>query len=170
MSPSFDLHAPDHFTAGTVGPQGQRVFYLQARQPRTLVTLRCEKEQVRGLAEHLADLLADLLDRLPAVTTEPPQEAALLEPIDAAWVIAVLGVGYDQANDRIVIVANELVEEDGTDEPATARFRITRAQAAAFVERARALVSAGRPICVMCGSPKDPGGHVCPRGNGHARG
>ena len=28
---SFDLPAPDVFTAGTVGPPGQRVFYLQAR-------------------------------------------------------------------------------------------------------------------------------------------
>ncbi len=28
-SPSFELKAPDLFTAGTVGPPGQRVFYLQ---------------------------------------------------------------------------------------------------------------------------------------------
>jgi Protein of unknown function (DUF3090) len=37
----------------------------------------------------------------------------------------------------------------------------------AFVERARALQRAGRPTCPMCGEPKDPGGHVCPRSNGH---
>ncbi|HVQ24855.1 MAG TPA: DUF3090 family protein, partial [Planctomycetota bacterium] len=49
-----------------------------------------------------------------------------------------------------------------------ARFAITRAQAAAFVERARTLQRAGRPTCPMCGEPKDPAGHVCPRSNGHA--
>ena len=163
MSPSFDLEAPDHFTAGTMGPGGQRVFYLQARQSRTLVTLKCEKEQVRGLAEYLADLLG----RLPAVGTEPPRDAALLEPIEAAWIVAALGVGSDEADDRIVVVAKELVEEDGADEPATARFRISRAQAAAFVERARELMKAGRPICPMCGAPKEPDGHVCPRSNGY---
>ncbi len=164
MSLSFDLEAPDYFTAGTVGASGQRIFYLQARQSRTLVTLKCEKEQVRGLAEYLADLFT----RLPAAGKEPPREAALLEPIEAAWVVAALGVGYDQADDRIVVAAKELLEEESADEPATARFRITRAQAAVFVERARDLMKAGRPICPMCGSPKDPGGHVCPRSNGQA--
>lgn len=162
MSPSFDLEVPDHFTAGTLGAPGERIFYLQARQSPTLVTLKCDKEQVRGLAEYLAELLT----RLPAAGAEPPREAPLLEPIQPAWVVASLGVGYDDADDRIVVVANELVEEEGAGEPATARFRITRSQAAAFVERARALIKAGRPICLMCGGPKDPGGHVCPRSNG----
>ncbi|MBI4589932.1 MAG: DUF3090 family protein [Candidatus Rokubacteria bacterium] len=165
MSPSFDLEAPEHFTAGTVGPRGQRIFYLQARQSRSLVTLKCEKEQVGGLAAYLADLLA----RLPAVGTERPRGVELLEPIDAAWVVAALAVGYDEAEGRVVIVANELLEEAGA-EPATARFRITRVQAAAFVERAQALVKAGRAICRICGRPQDPGGHVCPRGNGHVTG
>lgn len=162
MSPSFDLEAPDHFTAGTVGSPGQRVFYVQARQSRTLVTLKCEKEQVRGLAKYLADLLS----RLPAASTEPPRDLPLLEPIEAAWAVAAIGVGYDQADDRIVVLAKELVEEDA-EEAAEARFRITRAQAAAFVGRTRALIKAGRPICPMCGSPKDPGSHVCPRSNGY---
>ena len=166
MSPSFALEAPDHFTAGAVGPRGERVFCLQARQARTLVTLTCEKEQVRGLAEHLADLLG----RRSAAGEEPVRDVALLEPVDAAWIVAALAVGYDEAADRIVVVAKELVEEDEGGEPATARFRITPSQAAAFVERAQALVRAGRPICPMCGRPQDPGGHVCPRGNGHVTG
>jgi len=163
ISASFDLEAPDHFTAGTVGSPGQRIFYLQAWDSLTLVTLKSEKEQVRALAEYLADLLT----KLPAAGEEPPGDVALLEPLEAAWTIAALGVGYDEADDHIVVVAKELVEEDSADEPAMAHFRITRAQAAAFVERARALITAGRPICPMCGGPKDPGGHVCPRSNGH---
>jgi hypothetical protein len=32
MSDSFELDAPDTFTVGAVGPPGERVFYLQARQ------------------------------------------------------------------------------------------------------------------------------------------
>ena len=164
MSGSFDLEAPDHFTCGAVGPPGERVFYLQARQGESLVTLKCEKEQVRGLANYLAGLLA----RLPAAA-ERPRDAALLPPIDAAWAIASLGVGYDEAAGRVVVVANELPEEEGA-EPAAARFRITRGQAAAFVERAQELMKAGRPTCPICAGPKDPGGHVCPRSNGHVTG
>jgi len=49
VSESYRLDAPDHFTVGTVGPPGQRVFYLQAREARRIVTLKVEKEQVRAL-------------------------------------------------------------------------------------------------------------------------
>ena len=60
MSASFDFEAPDHFTTGTVGPSGQRVFYLQAREARRIVTLKVEKEQIRALAEYLSGFLARL--------------------------------------------------------------------------------------------------------------
>jgi len=163
MSRSFEIDAPDHFTTGTIGPPGQRVFYLQAREPGMLVTLKCEKEQVQALGEYLAKLLA----KRSAVGEPLAQEPLLLEPVDAAWAVASIGVGYDEPRDRILVVASELTEEDAADKAANARFRITRAQAAAFVERAQALIKASRPICPMCSQPKDPAGHICPRSNGH---
>ena len=168
MSPSasFEFDAPDHFTAGVIGKPGQRVFYLQARQTRQLVTLRCEKEQVRALGEYLAGLLAKLAKRR-AVSGEEPTDTALFEPVDPAWVVAALGAGYDKDGDRVVVEARELLEEDAGEEPAVARFHITRGQATALVKRVHALMQSGRPICPMCHQPKDPDGHVCPRGNGH---
>ena len=170
MSESFQLDGPEHFTAGAVGQPGQRVFYLQARQRHALVTLKCEKEQVAALGEYLAGLLAKLPGGAGVAKAEP---GALLEPMEAAWGVGSIGVGYDEQRDRVLVVTNERVEtdeEEGTTaapEPASARFAITRAQAAAFIERARALMRAGRPNCPMCGEPKDPAGHVCPRANGH---
>ena len=56
--------------------------------------------------------------------------------------------------------------EDGPD---VLRVRITSAEARAFVERARRVVSAGRPPCPLCGLPLDAGGHICPRQNGYRR-
>jgi uncharacterized repeat protein (TIGR03847 family) len=161
-SPSFDFDAPDHFTAGAIGPQGERVFYIQGRQKGELVTLKSEKEQVRALATYLAQML----DKLPTASEPTPQRLELVQPVEAAWPVASLGLGWDEERQRIVVVAESVVEEEG-EEPATARFAITRAQATAFVERAEALVKAGRPICPMCSQPKDPAGHVCPRSNGH---
>ncbi len=163
MGRSYDLEDPDHFTAGAIGPPGQRVFYLQGRHGRTLVTLRCEKEQVRALADYLAKLLA----RLPEAEGPAPGDPALLEPVEEEWIIGALGAGYDQARDRIVLEARELIEEETSEEAAVARFRLSRAQATAFVERAQALVRAGRPVCPVCSQPKDPAGHVCPRSNGY---
>jgi len=163
MSESFEFVAPDHFTAGAVGPPGQRVFYLQSREKGTLVTLKSEKEQIRALAQYLAGLL----DKLPGAGAAAPKDLALLEPLDAVWNVASIAVGYDEARDRILVVANELLEEDEGGEPASARVLITRAQAAAFVKQADTLMKAGRPICPWCSQPKDSSGHTCPRSNGH---
>jgi uncharacterized repeat protein (TIGR03847 family) len=177
-SPSFELEAPDHFTTGARGRPGQRVFYVQARQDGTTVTLKAEKEQVGALGEYLSGLLA----RLAPAPAEPAAEVALLEPVVEAWAVGSVGVGYNEERDRIVIVLDELLEEAEEDEAkdadedvgggeaASARFHITRPQAAAFVERARALLKAGRPICPTCRRPKDAEGHFCPESNGHRAG
>lgn len=166
MSDSFDFPTLDHFTTGTIGPVGQRVFYLQGRQAAKLVTLRLEKEHVRALAEYLAILLA----KLPADSGDVPRDLALLEPVAEAWTVGSLAVGYEEASDRVLVVATEQLEEDAEVEAATARFQITRGQASAFVERSRELIEAGRPLCRICGRAIDPGGHICPRSNGHGRG
>lgn len=165
MSRSFELPRPEHFTAGAVGPPGQRTFYLQGREGTQLVTLKCEKEQVAALGEYLAGLLAQLMPTPEAAA----QDVRLLEPVEPAWAVGSIGVGYDRGRDRIVVEATELQAEDeeSAQEAATARFRISRAQAAALVDRARSLLKAGRPNCPMCGQAMDPAGHVCPRGNGY---
>ena len=162
MSQSFELPSPEHFTCGAVGAPGERVFYIQARQGRRLVTLKSEKEQVRALGEYLAELL----DKLPAGTGVKLPDTALIEPIEPAWPIASIGLGYDDETKRIVIVATAIEEDEGVEAP-TAKFAVTREQAAAFAARAGALMKGGRPICPMCSQPKDPRGHVCPRTNGH---
>ena len=160
MSTSLDLGDLDRFTVGTQGAVGRRLFLLQCRSADTLLTLKVEKQQVAVLAEYLARLLADL-DR-------PDYEADtrdLEEPSEPHWVVGTIGVSYDSALDRIMIVAEELVEEG--EDGDVARFTISRQQAAAFAVRATSLVEAGRPPCPLCGLTLDPSGHQCPRTNGH---
>ena len=170
-NPSFEVDSPDHFTAGAVGPPGQRVFYLQSRDGTRLITLKVEKEHVRALAEYVGGLLA----RVAGAPGAARGGAALIEPLDVAWDVGSLAVGYDESQDRVVVEASELIEPEEEGEPARepqpamARFRITRAQAAAFVERANELTKGGRPTCPVCSRPMDPEGHVCPRANGHVK-
>jgi uncharacterized repeat protein (TIGR03847 family) len=173
-NPSFEIDSPEHFTAGAVGPPGQRVFYLQSRDGGRLVTLKVEKEHVRALAEYLGGLLA----RVKGGPAAPRGGAELIEPVEAAWDVGALAVGYDESQDRVVVEASELIETEEEEEaaagrpepePAMARFRITRAQAAAFVERAAELMKGGRPTCPVCSRPIDPEGHVCPRANGYMK-
>ncbi len=162
MSESFDITDVDHLTAGTVGEPGKRVFYLQAASGGQVVSLRLEKTQVAALSAYLTAMLADLPppDDLPA-------DMALIEPVVAEWVVGSLGVSYDEDADRVVLVAEELVEE-GAD-GASARIVATREQIAALAARGAQIVAAGRPPCPLCGQPLDPEGHMCVRLNGHRR-
>ncbi|MDA8062699.1 MAG: DUF3090 family protein [Actinomycetota bacterium] len=164
MSSSFELGDADRLTVGTVGEPGHRVFYLQAGEAGRTVTLKVEKQQVAVLAQAVAELLSDL----PAPEAVPAA-SELLPPIDAAWAVGAMQLAYDQDADRLVLVAQELVAEDDADpdDAGVARLRFTREQAAALVARSQELVEAGRPPCPWCGHPLDPGGHSCPRTNGH---
>jgi uncharacterized repeat protein (TIGR03847 family) len=168
VSTSFDLPSPDVFTAGTVGPPGQRVFYLQVREDALTITLRCEKQQVAALAEYFDGLLDDL-EPAPYGLVSP--DVALAEPIHELWTVGGIGVAYDEPNDRIVVVFEELTDTDEEEEPADSdataavKVQLSRAQVSAFVRHSRELVAAGRPPCRFCGLPIDPDGHPCPRMN-----
>jgi uncharacterized repeat protein (TIGR03847 family) len=167
-----DLPDLDRFTAGTVGPAGQRVFYLQAVAGAEVVTLQLEKTQVAALAQYLAELLRDLPSPAEA---EVPTDLDLLEPVQPEWIVGQLGVVFDENRDRMVVRADELaLEDDGDADPddttgAMARFALTRGQVQAFVVRATTLVTAGRPPCPLCGRPIDPEGHMCIKTNGHKK-
>jgi len=188
VSTSFELDDVDHFTTGTVGPPGQRVFYLQVRGSGQLVSLRLEKTQVAALVTYLAAMLDDLPSPggpargagsgpagAPGAEGGPAMD--LIEPAVAEWVVGSIGVSYDEQADRVLLVAEELVAErdgQGDDTPdapdaASARIHLTRAQVAAFARHGAAVVAAGRPPCPLCGAPLDPEGHVCVRLNGHRR-
>jgi uncharacterized repeat protein (TIGR03847 family) len=167
----FDLSDVDRFTAGTVGPPGQRVFFLQAVAGEEIVSLQLEKGQVAALAQYLVELLHDL----PTPTdAEVPTDMDLLEPVEPEWIVGQLGVVFDETRDRMVLRADELAleDEEGTEDDTTlgtARFAITRGQVQAFVVRATLLLSSGRPPCPLCGRPIDPEGHMCIKTNGHKK-
>jgi uncharacterized repeat protein (TIGR03847 family) len=160
VSTSYELEHVDALTTGTVGPPGQRVFYLQARRGEQVVSLRLEKTQVAALATYLTALLDDLPAPGPL-----PTDLDLVEPVVAEWVVGSLGVSYDEDDDEVVLVAEELVGED--EEGAEARITATREQVAALARQGAAVVEAGRPACPLCGQPLDPEGHMCVRLNGH---
>ena len=158
---SFDLPSPDVFTTGTVGPAGQRVFYLQVREGDLVVTVRCEKQQVSALADYFDGLLEDLE---PALYGLAANDLQLTEPFQELWTVGPIGVAYDEPGDRIIVVLEELTEDD-EEEGASIKVHLNRAQVSSFVGHAQTIVSAGRPPCRFCGQPLDPEGHACPRMN-----
>jgi len=168
MSASFDLDPVTRITAGAVGEPGNRIFYLQARSADQLVTLLVEKEQVRALAVSIEQML----DAIPDAAEEgalDPSELALEEPLLPEWRVGPMALHYDDARDRILMIASEALDddEDPDADAATARFVATRAQARALAQHAQEVVEAGRPRCRFCGFPLDAEGHACPAMNGH---
>ncbi len=160
MSDELELEVPDRFTVGTVGPVGERLFLLQARQGTFVLTVKMEKQQVAVLASYLARIVREL-----GRPGHLPDDLDFDGDEDPDWVVGTMGVSYDEEADRLAVVIEELVDED--EDGQIARISLTREQAAAFAIRATQLVEAGRPPCPLCGLPLDPAGHDCPRTNGH---
>ena len=164
---NFHFDNVDRFTAGTVGEPGARAFFLQTIAEGQTVSFRLEKQQVQALAEYLAGLLVDLPQ---APEADVPTEMELIEPTVEEWVVGSIGVAYDEASERFVILLEELVNEDeslGGSDVGEARIGLTIGQATALVPHATALITAGRPPCPLCSKPLNPDGHRCARLNGH---
>lgn len=156
---SFDLPDVDSFATGTVGPAGQRMFFLQAVAGGEVVTLKVEKQQVAALADYLADMLDDLPNPDPASIPESPQ---LQAPVEPEWPVASMGVAYVESRDRVALWVEQLQRENEVDSAATSRFQLTRGQVAGFIRQARLLLGAGRPPCPYCEMPLNDGGTWCP--------
>ena len=180
MSSSFEFDEPDVVVPGTSGRPGQRTFFLQAIEQDRICSFKVEKQQMAALCEYLEGILAEL-PRLAGDQIVAMPNA--LEPLGLLWAVGQLSVAYEEATDRIIIVADELLEFDPDEfdpdldlsdpesllaaglDPSTARFSMSRAQVAAFIAVGNALVRSGRSQCRLCGSPIDPEGHACPRMN-----
>ncbi len=172
MSQVYELNPVSHITTGYVGQPGRRVFYLQAERGLQVVTLIVEKLQVEALAQGITQMLTELQEKNPelppAVSAYQPQGMALKLPLDPAFRVGQLGLGYDADRDLMVLVAQEITtDERSAEEAGVARLFATRAQMLELSEHGHSLVQQGRPICGLCGQPIDPGGHFCPRSNGH---
>lgn len=170
-------HDPERFVTGTVGPPGQRIFFLQAHDGSRTTSVALEKEQVRVLGERL-DSMLDLLTRrgtgsvsIPIVAQpEDRDDEPLLTPVEEDFRVSVLRIAWDGEAERVLIEASSEPAEDDDDLTGDVlAVRITGAAARAFVARAESVVSAGRPPCPFCTLPLDPEGHICPRANGYRR-
>ncbi|MGC4749931.1 DUF3090 domain-containing protein [Micromonospora sp. DT201] len=190
---THQVHAfepPERFVAGTVGPPGERAFFLQARGGGRLVSVALEKVQVSLLAEKLEELLTEAQRRfgvdLPELAPVIGDNEPLDTPVDEEFRVGTLGLAFDVDTATVVIEAiaagevepevelDEDDEDDDEDEEPDEdldrlRVRLTPQATRQFIERARRVVNAGRPPCPLCGQPLDPAGHLCPRHNGYHR-
>jgi uncharacterized repeat protein (TIGR03847 family) len=189
MPPVFHSYdPPERFVVGTVGPPGQRTFFLQARAGVRVTSVALEKQQVSVLAERIDELLdqvmrvADSDSTIPAVAPVQLEDSKPLDqPIEEEFRAGTMTLSWDADDERVVVEVFPFTEasvvspdtpEEEIDEPEPEEVFVVRLPAGlarAFVKRAQTVVAAGRQPCPFCGGPVDPGGHLCPRANGFRR-
>jgi len=169
----YEMHPVSRITIEALGPAGERVFLLQASQGAETITLKMEKEQAQVLAHSIDQLLEELAGRFPRPISKMEEplasELMLREPIEPLFAIGQMGLGYDESEDALVLVVQELTQEEELPNARIARFWATRGQMQAISRHTLEVVSMGRPICPLCSRPIDPDGHFCPKSNGHGQ-
>lgn len=178
--PLYDFDPPERFVAGSVGPPGQRTFFLQASGGGRVLSVSLEKEQVKVLGERLADLLDSVAGEAGSEEAGVTQtdNAPLDTPIEDDFRVLSLSLAWDAGRQSVVIEAHDHAvpdedEElpDPTDRALAESLRVVLPPAAAraFAQRCERTLAGGRPNCPFCGQPLDPEGHICPRANGYRR-
>lgn len=181
LTHTFD--PPERFVVGTVGPPGQRTFFLQARSGTRMISVAVEKQQAMVLAERIDELLdevmvnADAETLIPAVAPLGLADSAPLEaPIVEEFRAGTMTLSWESDTSVVAIEVFGIPEpdEEGVFDPEAEPdemmlVKLPPGLARAFVARARSVVEAGRPDCPFCAQPIDPSGHLCVRANGFKR-
>jgi uncharacterized repeat protein (TIGR03847 family) len=167
----YDFDPVDRITTGAIGQPGHRTFYLQARRGSELISLVVEKEQVSALAEAVEQLLENLTERNPLLSTSEDlltfNNMLLEEPLEEAFRVGQLGLGYDETRDLLVIIAQELGSGQEDEQMDVVRLTMSREQARALAREGAEIVTKGRQRCPQCAEPMDPTGHFCIKKNGY---
>jgi uncharacterized repeat protein (TIGR03847 family) len=162
----WDFGRADLLEAEAIGEPGNRTFRLRVLSRGDAASLWLEKEQLTALTLAIRQLLEQTDDDDSDAAREDVLRASFPDTPKVDFKLGKLGIGYDEAQRIVTIFAYEMESED--DASPTFSCQLTRGQCRTFADHAEETISAGRPLCVVCGGPIDSGGHRCQRRNGHS--
>src|SRR5512139_3353141 len=112
----IDVDPCDHITSDAIGQPGQRVFYIQALQADKTYSVIIEKTQLQSLAVGIEQFLAEVARQNPNLEEASAEyvedEMQIHPPVDPAFRVGEIGLGYDQVRDRVVLFVREVQAED----------------------------------------------------------
>jgi uncharacterized repeat protein (TIGR03847 family) len=126
MAPVFHtFDPPERFVAGTVGPPGQRTFFLQARSGTRVTSVALEKQQVAVLAERIDELLDELIRTgaasgvVPATSPRDLEDADPLDqPIVEEFRAGTMTLAWEPATQQVVVEVFPLTDDAFEDDDA----------------------------------------------------
>lgn len=147
-----------------IGEPGSRRFRIVVVINGITWILWMEKQQVQALGM----AMEQILEFMPVRSAFPDWTLTKIEfdeDTDLQFRVGRIEMGFDAEESMMVIAAHDIHQEDMDGEP-NMRFRMNLQLARAFSEEAADLMTKGRPLCPMCGLPKEEE-HICPEQNGH---
>ncbi len=152
--------------AETFGEPGRRTFRLVLRAGAANVSVWLEKEQLFQLGVSLQEGVRRLSPEQRSASSSFSRPEWSGEELSIEFKARQMVLKYETAGNAFYLEAHEGDEDD--KEGASISCGFTLEQSLTLAEEAQRICAAGRPPCFLCGLPIDPGGHVCPRANGHA--
>jgi uncharacterized repeat protein (TIGR03847 family) len=181
---SIDIGMVLTIGADAVGRPGQRRFRMYVRNTRASAVMWMEKEHLNSLSLALDQFLA-LATSGEVLRTEAragaPSSSIQSMPPDFPlsptyeFQVGQIKLNYDEREETFVlnVTPMEIILEPGQDpliemrEDDSIQFAFTQQDAQNLSQAITQVVSAGRPVCPLCGAPLNDGPHSCVKQNGH---
>ena len=154
------------FIPDSIGNPGSRYFYIDVGSDTGSVRMWLEKEQLLQVGAYLKQSLKGSLSS--------PEEWGVSDFTDVEavsqdrWELYLVSMtaGFDEREAQFSIIIEGM--DVGNEATLWFSFDVGRDQIDNCADTAFDVCAAGRPRCVLCGSPMDPNDeHVCARYNGH---
>jgi uncharacterized repeat protein (TIGR03847 family) len=165
----WDFGRVDLLESEAIGEPGERHFRLRVRSGAEAASLWLEKEQLAALTLAIRQLLEQTEGASTEETAARSPSGAFPDPPQVDFKLGRLGIGYDEDARMVTIFAYDTEQADDEDAAPTFSCQVSRGQCRHFADEAEEVISAGRPVCVLCGGPvEQDGSHKCLRRNGHS--
>lgn len=166
----IDFGIVDAVDAEAIGEPGQRTFRLRARSGTNYAALWMEKEQLATLGRAISQVLSERSRHRGDPAGQPADLGSFITHPDVDMQVVRLGLDFDVDADRLVLLADDQPGLERGDTP-TFRMEVERGDALHLVRTIGEVVSAGRPLCPLCGRAIQETGqpHFCPGSNGHSK-
>ena len=167
MESRYEFDEVTVFSAHAMGVPGKRTFFVAFGDKDRWVRIWLEKTDLQAFALSVNQLLLKVSRGQPLASAGTEQA---LSGTDPASGLPARGTG--SGRDHAGIRRRESLHDVAAHAVGPQRQSRTElechpglAQLSVFADHSLDVCAAGRPRCVLCGGPMDPGGHICPRNN-----